>query len=184
MKRLPSLIVLLLAAPAFADDALTIPSTPIDPHPTPSIWNGLYVGGGATLAVARGQKGHMGGDAFAGYDHKFDNNLVLGVKFDTGYQPFLTSAGKFRGFDFAMGEVKLGYDFGPVTPYVYAGGGVARATNFASSFPDAAATMNGAFGHGPGFGVTTFGAGVDYHITNNITIGVAVGAVKGPGEGF
>ena len=33
-----------LAAPGRADDSLTIPPAPIDAHPQPSIWNGLYVG--------------------------------------------------------------------------------------------------------------------------------------------
>ena len=43
--------------------------------------------------------------------------------------------------------------------------------------------MNGAFGSGPGRGVGTFGAGVDYHVTNNVTIGVSAGVVKGGGAG-
>ncbi len=184
MRKLLPIAALAFATPALADDALTIPPLEIDPHPAPSFWNGLYVGTGVTAAFAKGQKGQFGGDVFAGYDKRFDNNLVLGVKFDTGYAPFLTSHGRFQGFDFAMSEVKLGYDFGRVTPYIYAGGGLARATSFASGFPDAATTMNGVFGTGPGFGVATFGAGVDYHVTNNVTIGVSAGMVKGPGAGF
>jgi opacity protein-like surface antigen len=183
-KLLPIAAVLALAAPALADDALTIPPLEIDPHPAPSIWNGLYVGTGVTFAATKGQKGQFGGDVSAGYDKRFDNNLVLGVKFDTGFAPFLTNAGRFQGFDYAMGSVKLGYDFGRVTPYVYAGGGLARATAFSSELPDAGATMNGVFGRGPGFGVSTFGAGVDYHVTNNVTIGVSAGMVKGPDAGF
>ena len=61
--------------------------------------------------------------------------------------------------------------------------GFARATAFPSDFPDANATMNGVFGSGPGFGVSTFGAGVDYHVNNNVTIGVSAGLVKGPATG-
>jgi opacity protein-like surface antigen len=174
----------LIAAPALADDALTIPPLVVDPHPAPSLWNGLYVGSGVSFAAARGQKGAFGGDVFAGYDHKFANNLVLGVKFNTGYAPFLTSSGRFRGFDYGLASVKLGYDFGRVTPYLYAGGGLARATAFPASLPDANATINGVFGQGPGFGVATFGAGVDYRVTNNVTIGVSAGVVKGPGDGL
>ncbi len=176
--------LLFAVAPACADDALTIPPVTVDPHPAPSIWNGLYLGSGVTFAAAKGQKGAFGGDVFAGYDKTFDNNLVLGVKLDTGFAPFLTGGGRFRGFDFALGAVKLGYDFGRVTPYVYAGGGLARATAFPSELPDAGATVNGLFGQGPGFGVTTFGAGVDYHVTNNVTVGVSAGVVRGPGAGF
>jgi opacity protein-like surface antigen len=82
--------------------------------------------------------------------------------------------------------VKLGYDFGQVTPYVYAGAGMARATAFNSAFPNAGDTLNGAFGQGPGMGVGAFGAGVDYHVTNNLTVGVSAGVMRGGGalQGF
>ena len=181
MKRWILIIALGAASPAFADDALTIPPIEIDPHPTPSIWNGLYVGSGVGLSLAKGQKGQVGGAVFAGYDKTFDNHLVLGVKFETGYAPFLTPLGRFQGFDYAMGSVKAGYDFGRVTPYVYAGGGLARATAYPSGFPDASASMNGVFGQGPGRGIAAFGAGVDYHVTNNVTLSVSAGMVNGPG---
>jgi opacity protein-like surface antigen len=174
-----------LASAAIGDDSLTIPPLTIDPHPEPSIWNGLYVGTGVTVAAAKGQKGQFGGDVFAGYDKTFENNLVLGVRFDTGYEPLLTSSGRFRGFDYAMTNVKLGYDFGRVAPYLYAGGGLAHATAFNSALPDANTTINGLF-YGPGatHAVTALGAGVDYHITNNVTIGVSAGVTHGPAGGF
>lgn len=173
-----------LATPALADPALTIPAAPIDANPSPSIWNGAYVGSGVSFAATKGRKGQVGGDVFAGYDRTFDNHFVIGLKFDTGYAPFLAPLGRFRGVDFAMGEVKVGYELGRLTPYVFAGGGIARATNFASSAPDAASSMNGAFGSGPGFGVSTFGAGVDYHITPNLTVGVQARVLNGQGGGF
>jgi len=178
MKRWIPLAALLCVAPAHADPSLTIPPVSIDPHPAPGQWSGLYVGTGVTFAAIKGQKGAFGGDVFAGYDKRFDNNLVLGVKFDTGFAPY--AFGRYRGFDYAMASVKVGYDFGRVTPYVYAGGGLARATAFSSELPDASATLNGLFGQGPARGVTAFGAGVDYHVTNNVTIGVAAGVVRGP----
>jgi opacity protein-like surface antigen len=184
MKTLFVLFALLVPAPALADAALTIPPAPIDPNPSPSIWNGAYVGAGVSFAAAKGRKGQFGGDVSAGYDKTFANNFVIGVKFDTGYAPLVAPLGRFQGFDFAMAEVKVGYNFGRVTPYVFAGGGLARATAFASPFPDAATTMNGAFGAGPGFGVATFGAGVDYHVNNNITVGVEARVANAPGAGF
>jgi len=184
MKTLLIFLAALGLSPALADPALTIPASPLDPNPSPSIWNGAYVGAGVSFAAAKGRKGQFGGDVSAGYDKTFANNFVIGVKFDTGYAPFVAPLGRFRGFDFAMGEVKVGYDFGRVTPYVFAGGGLARATAFSSALPDAATTMNGAFGAGPGFGVATFGAGVDYHVTNNITVGVQARVLNGQGGGF
>jgi opacity protein-like surface antigen len=174
-----------LVSAAIADDSLTIPPVVIDPHPEPSIWNGMYVGTGVTFAATKGQKGQFGGDVFVGYDKTFENHLVLGVNFDTGYAPFPSASGRFHGFDYAMTNVKLGYDFGRVTPYLYAGGGIAHATAFKSGLPDADTTINGLF-YGPG-GVrtaTAFGAGVDYRVTNNVTIGVSAGVLKGPGDGF
>jgi outer membrane immunogenic protein len=185
MTRALALGLALLACPAFAGEALTIPAAPIDPHPQPSLWNGLYVGSGLTFAAAKGQKGQVGGDVFVGYDKTFDNHFVLGVKFDTGYQPLMTPSGRFRGYDFAMTDVKIGYEFGRVTPYIYAGGGFARATAFNSGLPNADTSINGLFyGPGPAQGVTACGAGVDYHVTNNVTIGVSAGMVRGPGDGF
>lgn len=181
-----TLLVLLaaLASPALADPALTIPPTPIEPQPSPSVWNGVYVGAGVTFAATKGRKGQFGGDVFAGYERRLDNHFVIGVRFDTGYSPLLAPAGRFRGVDFAMGEVKVGYEFGRVTPYLYAGGGAARATAFASVLPDPGATLNGLFGRGPGFGIATFGGGVDYRVTDKVTIGVSAGVVNGPGGGF
>jgi opacity protein-like surface antigen len=179
MKRATLLALALYAAPAFADDALTIPPLKIDEAPSPSVWNGLYVGSGVTFAAINGRKGAFGGDVFAGYDKRLDNNFVLGVKLDTGFAPF--ALGRYQGFDYALGSVKLGYDFGRVTPYLYAGGGLARATAFASELPDASATLNGLFGQGPGRAVTTFGGGVDYRLTNNVTVGVSAGVFRGPG---
>ncbi len=180
MKRFVAALFF-LASPALADPLMTIPPQGIDPNPQPSMWNGLYVGAGVTASAIRGQKAAFGGDVFAGYDHEFSNHVVLGLKGDTGFAPIPTYSGRFQGFDYAMGVGKIGYDFGRLTPYLYAGGGIARATPFASELPDANATLNGLFGQGPGFGVATMGAGFDYKVTDKITIGVSAGVIKGPG---
>lgn len=185
MKSFAAALFAILSTPAFADGALTIPPLTVDPNPAPSMWQGLYVGTGVTFAAIKGQKGAFGGDVYAGYDHEFQNNLVLGLKFDTGFAPFASTYPRFTGFDYAMGSVKLGYDLGRITPFVYAGGGLARATAFSSELPDAAATINGVFGQGPGFGVAAFGAGFDYRVTNNVTVSVSAGVMNGPpGAGF
>jgi opacity protein-like surface antigen len=176
--------LLLLPTSALADPSLTIPPPLVDPAPSPSMWNGFYVGTGVTAAAIKGQKAAFGGEVFAGYDHEFQNNVVLGLRADTGYTPFATFSGRFQGFDYAMGEARIGYDFGRVTPYIYAGGGIARATAFPSELPDANATLNGVFGQGPGFGVTTLGAGFDYRLNDKITVGVSAGVIRAPGGGF
>src|ERR1700733_7641451 len=88
------------AAPALAADLPTLPSTGADAQPAAPDWKGLYVGSGVSLSAFKGAKGQVGGDVFAGYDHIYDNGVILGVKFDTGYTPWALS-NHYRGFDFA-----------------------------------------------------------------------------------
>lgn len=161
--------------PAAAADLPSLPSLAADPQlAPPSAWKGFYVGSGLSASFAKGSKGAFGGDLFAGYDHTFDNGVVLGVKFDTGYNPWLSGPGKYRGFDFAETDVKLGYEMGKLTPYVMTGVALARGTAFGAALPDAAASLNGVLG-GPGGlqAVGVAGVGVDYAITNNVHVGVA-----------
>jgi outer membrane immunogenic protein len=182
IRPLLLLIAALLAAPAAAADLPTIPPLVIDPHPQPFDWKGLYVGSGVTFSAAKGQKGQVGGDVFAGYDKRFDNHFVLGVRFDTGYQPWLLPTGRFKGFDFAETSVKVGYEMGRLTPYVTLGGGLAKATSFHSGLPDADNSINGLF-YGPGAAqpVTSVGGGFDYALTNNVRVGLSAHVYNGPG---
>jgi len=168
-------LLAIAAAPAAGADLPTLPSLAIDPQlPPPDYWKGLYVGTGISVSVAKGAKGQAGGDVFAGYDRHFDNGLMLGVQFDTGYNPWVVPNGRYRGFDFAQTTVSLGYEMGRFTPYVMAGVALAKGTNFASGLPDANATMNGLFA-GPGAvqAVGVGGVGFDYAVTNNLHFGMA-----------
>jgi threonine synthase len=67
MPRAILLAAALFATPAVANEALTIPPALVDPHPAPSVWNGLYIGTGVAFGAVKGQKGAFGGDVFAGY---------------------------------------------------------------------------------------------------------------------
>ena len=98
------LLVLLaaLASPALADPWPPMPSAPLDPHSSPSIWNGAYVGTGVTFAATKGRNNQFGGDAFAGIERRFDNNFVIGVRLDTGYSPLPASLGRYRGVDYRV----------------------------------------------------------------------------------
>jgi len=171
---LAALILLAVASPSLAADLPTLPPLTVDPNLQPPDWKGFYVGSGVSFAAAKGSKGMVGGDVFAGYDHVFQNNLVLGVQFDTGYAPFMTSNGRLKGFDFAETSVKLGYEMGRLTPFVSVGVGGAKATSFGSGLPDANNSINGLF-YGPGAvqAVGSVGAGFDYAVTNNVHVGVA-----------
>ncbi len=175
------------AAPAAAADLPTLPTLAVDPQMSApqDYWKGFYIGTGISASFAKGAKGQAGGDVFAGYDRRFDNGLVLGVQFDTGYNPWVFPGGHYHGFDFAQTSVSVGYEMGRFTPYVMAGVALAKGTNFESSLPDANATINGLFS-GPGAvqAVGVGGVGVDYAVTNNLHVGVAAYLGNGGGGVF
>lgn len=172
------------AAPA-APATPSLPSLALDPQvPPPSIWKGLYVGSEVSFAAAKGAKGSFGGAAFAGYDRRFDNNLVLGVRVSTGFEPFSIPHSAFRGFDYAEASAKVGYQMGRLTPYLTAG--IALAKPNGQPGPDYLSptdSANNVFNGGANLSANgVFGAGVDYQLTNNTSIGI--GAVVGTGHGF
>jgi opacity protein-like surface antigen len=120
----------------------------------------------------KGAKAQAGGDVFGGYDHRFSNNVILGVRFATGYSPWAFPSGPYRGFSFGEADVKLGYAMGRLTPYVVAGAALAR-PSYGADFSDLSQSVNGLFS-GPGAvqAVGTAGVGFDYAVTNNVTVGL------------
>ena len=170
-----------LALPASAADLPSLPTLAADPQTQSPNWKGFYVGTEIEAAAFRGMKGAaIGGDVFAGYDHRFDNSVVLGVRFSTGYSPWLFPGGTKAGFDFAATSVTAGYEMGRFTPYVMTGVALARPTNNLGGFSNMNDSINGVFG-GPGalqaFG--TAGVGVDYAITNNLHVGLEARVTNG-----
>jgi opacity protein-like surface antigen len=167
----------LVAAPAFAADlplqaSSSLPSLASDPLTQAPNWSGFYVGAGINVVSFKGAKAQAGGDVFGGYDHRFDNNVVLGVRFSTGYSPWAFPSGPYRGFSFGETDVKLGYAMGRLTPYVVTGVALAR-PSYGADFGDLSQSVNGLF-FGPGAvqAVGTAGVGFDYALTNNITVGL------------
>ena len=165
------------AAPAGAADLpsqtqSSLPSLAADPMTQAPDWSGFYVGGGIDVAAFKGAKAQVGGDVFGGYDHRYDNNLILGVRFATGYSPWSFASGPYRGFSFGEADVKLGYAMGRLTPYVVAGAALAR-PSYGADFGDLGQSVNGLFA-GPGAvqAVGTAGVGFDYAVTNNVTVGI------------
>ncbi len=167
---------LAFAAPASAADLPTQPSLPslaADPDTQAPNWKGFYVGTELAVASFKGAKGAVGGDVFAGYDRRFDDDVVLGVRFSTGYSPWMFPGGATRGFDFGETSVKLGYEMGRLTPYVVTGVALARPTNFGAGLANLGDSLNGVFG-GPGAlqAVGTAGVGFDYAVTDNLRVGL------------
>jgi outer membrane immunogenic protein len=185
------LLTALLASGAAAQAAdltstPTLPTLALDPQaPPPSIWKGLYVGSDIFFSAGKGSKGLVGGGAFVGYDRHFDNNLVLGIEASTGFAPFSIQHSPFKGYDYGEVNAKVAYEMGRLTPYLTAGVALARpnanpgagylsATDSANNLFDNNASALSASG--------VIGAGFDYALTNNTTIGIA--AVVGTGHGF
>ena len=150
----------------------SLPSLAADPLTQAPNWSGFYVGAGIDVVAFKGAKAQAGGDVFGGYDRRFDNNVILGVRFSTGYSPWVFPSGPYRGFSFGETDVKLGYAMGRLTPYVVAGVALAR-PSYGADFGDLSQSVNGLFS-GPGAvqAVGTAGVGFDYAVTNNLTVGL------------
>ena len=150
----------------------SLPSFAADPMTQAPNWSGFYVGAGVSAVAFKGAKAQFGGEAFAGYDHRFDNNVILGVRATAGYSPWAFPTGPYRGYSFGETDVKLGYAMGRLTPYVVAGAVLAR-PSYGADFGDLNQSINGLFS-GPGAvqAVGTAGVGFDYAVTNNVTVGV------------
>ena len=181
MNRQAFLLVLaaggLAAAPVCAADlpnqpSSSLPSLAADPMTQAPSWSGFYAGAGIEVVSFKGAKAQAGGDVFGGYDHRFANNFVLGVRFSTGYSPWAFPSGPYRGLSFGEADVKLGYAMGRLTPYVVAGAALAR-PSYGADFGDLSQSVNGLF-EGPGAvqALGTAGVGFDYAITNNVTVGL------------
>ena len=167
-------------SPAAAADLPNWPASNASPtlgavDPTWDPWAGLYAGTGVSAWGGKGVKGGFGAEGFIGYDHIFDNGVILGVRASGGYGPSLWSTPRgftqFTGTAFAGGEAVVGYRMGQVTPYLIAGVDLARPSNFGSFSPlDAVNTVFS----GPGAvqAVGTVGMGVTYQVTPNFSVGV------------
>ena len=196
-----------VAAVARADDSIAptpssatqsstqmLPSLALDPQGGPqaapqsgnpqqrSLWSGLYVGTDVFATAGKGVRGGVGGDGYAGYNHEFSNNVVVGVQAGAGYAPSLSKFGP-RGFDYTSTNVQIGYDMGRLMPFVTLGVDLAKPAGLSNrGFTSASDSVNDLFdSSGKLNSLTTIGAGFNYAITNNVTMGVEVNVVQNHG---
>jgi opacity protein-like surface antigen len=185
-------LTLCLAQPGLAADASGAPAAELPNVPLPSMvgtpqanpWTGLYAG----TEVVGFSGGHMkgfGGAGFAGYNHEFDNKLVVGIEGSVGYLPISIQRNPFIGSDFAATRVKLGYDLGRLMPYVTVGALFAKpkAPGIGPGYlgpTDSLNTILNSPSHMQTLG--SVGAGFDYAVTDKLTFGLSVSAVKGHGQ--
>ena len=160
------------AAPALAADLPAPPALAADPQTQAPNWQGFYVGTEASAVAFKGAKTQFGGALFGGYDHAFDNHVALGVRFSSGYSPWLSPNGPYKGFSFGEADLKVGYEMGRLTPYALAGAALARPT-YGADFGDLGQSVNSLFS-GPGAvqAVGAVGVGFDYAVTDKLTVGV------------
>ena len=180
---LGSLLLVCAAAAATPVMAADLPNAPgaypaLSTRPAGPEWNpwsGLYAGVGVSAWGGKGIRGGAGADGFVGYDHAFDNGVVVGLRAESGYGPFLWSTPRgfanFAGAAYAGGEATIGYRMGQLTPYVIAGVDLARPSAFASANPLDA--VNAVFsGSGAVQAVGAVGMGFAYQVTPNFAFGV------------
>lgn len=178
---LGGMVLLPQASGAQSLAAVPLPTLALEPAPDPSIWHGLSVG--TEVVGVSGRGGGIGADVFAGYDRVFGNGLVVGFRGSTGYLPAGGNRALYRGFDFGVADVKVGYEMGRFTPFVTAGIGLARPHVGAGwGTPGADSLSEVLSGRGETRTLTRVGAGVDYAVTDNLTVGFAVGAVQAQGR--
>lgn len=183
-----ALALSLWASGALADDTLSkpLPSLALDPQPQASIWHGFHVGSDVYGVVGgKGSKGFVGGSVTAGYDRVLPSSAVLSIDASTGIAPGFSAFGPLRAYDFASAGARIGYPMGRWTPYL--------TTDLVLAKPNA--RLGGSFN-----GVDTandlfnspekldaggrVGAGVDYALTKDVTVGVAVSVQRGAAAVF
>jgi outer membrane immunogenic protein len=134
-----------------------------------------------SFSAAKGVRGAVGGDGFVGYSREFSNNLVVGVKAVAGYEPFFIQNNRFKGADFVGASAFVGYDMGRLMPYLTTSVDFARATPFERGFSGGTDAINNFLSGGDTRTYGSIGAGFDYAVTNNLTVGmgVSVGGARG-----
>lgn len=172
------------AALAQATSSTGLPSLALSPQPQPSIWNGFFVGSEVFAISRKGAKGLVGGGVTAGYNTSLPNNFILGISTSAGYAPAFYPGSRVRGFDYARANLKLGYDMGRLMPYVTTGVVLAK-PNFGNGYMSATDSTNNLFNGTSNLrSSASVGAGFDYAITKNLTVGVGVSVGNSRGFGM
>ncbi|MBV1706269.1 MAG: hypothetical protein KGQ37_03590 [Hyphomicrobiales bacterium] len=152
----------------------------------PDPWKGLTLGTEvfATSGLGKGTRSGFGAAGFVGYDHVFDNHVLLGLRASAGYLPGMIQGGP-AGYNFGMLDARLGYNMGRLTPWVALGGGIAKASPFAATAPDVDTSLNSLFADShKGATFTRATAGFDYAVSSNLTVGMSVGVLQFHGNGL
>ena len=143
-----------------------------------SPWTGLSFGSEFITQFSKGQKARAGADGFVAYDRALDNHWTIGVSASAGYVPYTLVGSPYKNVDFASSQIKLGYDMGQLEPYVTVGTVLTKATSGLSV--SAGDSLNSLFASSGGLkAAPVVGAGFDYQINANWSVGAAVQVQSG-----
>jgi opacity protein-like surface antigen len=122
----------------------------------------------------------ISGPNVGGYSYRMGKNLLVGIDTRSGFASGSPFGGFGAGLDYSSTNVKVGYDMGALRPYVTAGFGEMRSSTFGgSTFTPASNTFQSPSNpFATTTNVTTVGAGFDYAITNNLTLGLGISATQ------
>lgn len=115
----------------------------------------------------------------------FDDKSFVATRSASGFLPLLASPGLTRGYHFSSAQVKAGYNLGRFRPYVAASFSSLRRRNIGGGAVSLPGTFyNPAFSGADTKSIANVGAGVDFAITNNFSvgIGVSVGTTSSTGQ--
>jgi opacity protein-like surface antigen len=183
-----ALLTCALAPPALAADfAAPLPTFARAPkaatRDAASVWKGFSAGVEAFAVSGKGIKGGLGGAANVAWRTALDERTTFQLKASAGYMPGVWKASAwgragFTGSNFVFTEASLAHEIGRVRPWASVGVGYAKATRY-GGFSGGLNSINDMFGEpGKGAGFVAVGAGVDYAVTDRLTIGVAVRGVQ------
>jgi opacity protein-like surface antigen len=169
------------STPTIAPAASSLPTFAQTPSGAPDPWAGLTIGGDLSVSGGKGIKGGVGGDAYLTYQRALPNNLIVGVQAVSGYTPgFAPKWSRVNGYDYAGASAFVGYDAGQFEPYVFSSVDFAKANLGPAGRYDTSQSLDDLFnkGGGPLLTATTVGAGINYAVTNNFSMGMSVSVTQ------
>lgn len=158
-----------------------------EPSLTGDFWKGRYFGHTDFSLAPSGIGSIVTNRSFSSFGKTFDDKSFVAMRSSSGFLPTLAGPGLARGYQFSSTQLKAGYNLGRFRPYVTANFSSLRADRIGGG----AVSLPGTFYNPANTGVNTqsfatIGAGVDFAITNNLSVGVgvSVGATSGTGRPF
>ena len=138
----------------------------------------LSMHGDFVRAFGQGIGNAPGAVSYAGYYRAFKNKSFADIRVRSGFAPSVSLGNSAGGYDFTSVNLKAGYNLGRFQPFVMARFGAANSNGFrgAGFIPNDNAARYFFSGPQTSASFVQVGAGFNYAVTNNITLGVAVSA--------